>query len=122
MNLPQARIPLGWVLLRGERVPVEIDIEWMRALIDLQTASGGGSTGAASLTEILPILFGQPQSSPEAQEALRAVDELRHELASTRTELQSLRGLIDDQAAELAGLRGLADLRSRIETLEDRFP
>jgi hypothetical protein len=84
-------------------VPVEIDIEWMRAFLDLQTAGGGStgsSSGASSLVEILPLLFGSPQSSPEAQDALRAVEELRQELVS---------------------LRALFDLRSRVETIEDRL-
>ncbi len=43
LTLPQARIPLGWVNLPGQRLPVSIDIEWMRALIGMYQRIGGVS-------------------------------------------------------------------------------
>lgn len=39
--LPQARIPMGWAMVNGARVPVEIDMEWMRYLITLTERAGG---------------------------------------------------------------------------------
>lgn len=39
--LPQARIPLGYASVGGQRVPVEIDMEWMRALTVLVQRAGG---------------------------------------------------------------------------------
>lgn len=41
LTLPQARIPLGWVMVSGQRAPVSIDIEWMRALIGMWQRMGG---------------------------------------------------------------------------------
>lgn len=41
LALPQARIPMGWAMVNGARVPVEIDIEWMRYLMTLTERAGG---------------------------------------------------------------------------------
>lgn len=41
LGLPQARIPLGWAVVQGQRVPVEIDMEWMRVMVELVNRTGG---------------------------------------------------------------------------------
>lgn len=41
ITLPQGRIPLGWVMLQGQRMPVTIDTEWMQSLLALLDRSGG---------------------------------------------------------------------------------
>lgn len=41
LGLPQGRIPLGWVNVGGQRLPVDIDPEWLRALTILVNRSGG---------------------------------------------------------------------------------
>lgn len=43
-TLPQARIPLANVVVNGENYPVEISIEWMRALQGLLDRLGGTSS------------------------------------------------------------------------------
>lgn len=43
VTLPQGRSPLGYVNVAGTRVPVEIDMEWMRAFTDLIARTGGAS-------------------------------------------------------------------------------
>lgn len=123
LTLPQARIPLGWALLPDPRSPggqrrvaVEIDIEWMRAFLEL-VARTGGTTGSGGFEDYLPVLLDSIAPDPAAQEAIRAVDELRNELASARNEVQTLRALIDDQATELAAHRSTDDLRSQLEDL-----
>lgn len=118
-TLPQARIPLGYAVIAGVRTPVEIDIEWMRAFTDLVKATS--SDGGASLAELLPLFFATPPSDPVSQEAIRAVDELRNELASAKGDMRALRGQIDEQAAEIAALRPDASLRARVEQIEDRL-
>ncbi len=57
-------------------------------------------------------------SVPEATEALRAVDELRNELASSRSELQSLRTLIEDQISVQTEIRPINDMRNRMDEVE----
>src|SRR5690348_7824474 len=116
---PQARIPLGWAVIQGVRVPVEIDMEWMLALQALLTRSGGTS-GSTSFETYLPIFFDPPHTDNLAAEASRAIDELRNELASTRAELQSLRTQIDENTAELQRMPNY-DLRNRVEQIEDRL-
>lgn len=117
--LPQARIPLGWATVQGVKVPVEIDMEWMLALQGLLTRTGGTS-GSTSFETYLPIFFDPPHTDNAGAEAVRAVDELRNELASTRAELQSLRGQIEENTAELQN-RPVSDLRNRVEQIEDRL-
>ena len=41
LNLPQARIALGWATIQGQRIPVEIDPEWMRYMTVLTERAGG---------------------------------------------------------------------------------
>jgi hypothetical protein len=120
LSLPQARIPVGWATVGGQRIPVEIDMEWMRTLSGLLERSGGVS-GSTSFSQYINQFFDAPPADPALQEAVRAVDELRHALESARTDSQALRSLIEDQAQALAELRTVAELRSRIEQLEDRF-
>lgn len=41
ITLPQARIALGWATVEGKRIPVEINMEWMLALMRLVERTGG---------------------------------------------------------------------------------
>lgn len=120
LSLPQARIPLGWAMFQGQRVPVEIDIEWMRALSGLLDRTGGVS-GSTNFGEYINQFFDQPHGDPAAQEAIRGVDELRNALESARGEVQQLRGMLDDAVQELAALRSVQDLRARIDDLESQL-
>lgn len=59
LTLPQARIPLGWATVQGQRVPVEIDMEWMLYLTTL-TERAGGTVAPTNLYQSITYL---PQSS-----------------------------------------------------------
>jgi hypothetical protein len=117
LTLPQARIPLAWAVIDGVRTPVEIDMEWMRVFIELLDRTGGIS-GDTNFSEYLPQFFDAPHTDAAAAEATRAVSELRNELASSRSELQTIRSLIEEQAAALAEARSFSDWKSRIEEIE----
>lgn len=117
ISLPQARIPIGWAMVDGARIPVEIDMEWMLTLTRLFERSGGTS-GGTSFNEYITQFFDAPGADPALQEAVRAVDDLRHELASSRSDVQTLRGLIEEQAETLAQTRTGDNWRSRVEELE----
>lgn len=41
LTLPQGRIPIGSAMIQGQRIPVEVDIEWMRYFITLTERAGG---------------------------------------------------------------------------------
>jgi hypothetical protein len=63
-----------------------------------------------------------PATDPLAMQTAQAVDELRSELASVRTDCDQLRQQIAERDSELLGLRVMNDLRLRVEQLEDRTP
>jgi hypothetical protein len=110
LALPQARIPLGYAMVSGQRVPVEIDAQWMRAFLGLLDRTGGttGTGGTVSnVDEVMGLLLSLPQDLA-AQEAIRAVDELRNELASTRTDAQTLRSKVDELESQIASMRAYA--------------
>ena len=55
LTQPQARIPIGWATIAGQRVPVEVDPEWMRYLSTLNERAGGVS--GVSTTELTEEAF-----------------------------------------------------------------
>ena len=120
ISLPQARIPIGYATVDGARIPVDVDAEWMLMFTRLFDRSGG-TTGSTSFNEYITQFFDAPGTDPALQQAARDIDDLRQELASTRAELQSLRGAIEDQAVQLAQIRPIDDFRIRIEQIEGRL-
>lgn len=120
ITLPQGRIALGWVTLQGQRIPVEIEMEWMLSLSRLVERTGGTS-GDTNFDEYINQFFDVPPTDAGAREALRAVDELRNEQESTRADLRALRGLIEELAASAAAPLQIDQLRNRIASIEDRL-
>ena len=55
LNQPQARIPIGWAMVQGQRVPVEVDTEWARYFSTV-TVRAGGAIGV-STTELSAEAF-----------------------------------------------------------------
>jgi hypothetical protein len=119
VSFPQARIPLGWAMVDGSRVAVEIDQEWLRALTDLLIRTGGVS-GDTSFDQYIPMFFDTPHTDATAREAMTMIDELRNELASARSEQQQLRSMLEDLASQLQSNPN-TDFRNRIEQIEDRL-
>lgn len=142
ITLPQARIALGWAVVKGERIPVQIDMEWMLALAALVERTGG-VMGDTNFFEYLNQLFETPPLDLGARDALRAVDELRNEqprmldprvreqaaaidelrneLNSARGDMQALRQLADELSARIDAAQQNEQLRNRIETIEGRL-
>lgn len=120
ITLPQARIALGWVVVQGKRLPVEIDMEWMLAFARLVDRTGGTS-GDTNFSEYINQFFDAPPVDAGTREALRAVDELRNELASSRGDVQALRGLVEELTARIAEPPQTDQLRNRIESIEGRL-
>lgn len=60
-------------------------------------------------------------SVPDAVEALRGIDELRNEIAISKSEVQALRSVVDDLLSSVAVNPQIGAFRNRIESLEDRL-
>jgi hypothetical protein len=117
LTIPQGRIPVGYAMVQGQRVPVEIDQEWMLYLTTL-TERTGGVSGDTNFIEYINQFFDAPLADPALQEAGRAIDELRNELAASRSDAQTSRVLCEEVSAQLAGVRRLEDLRNRLDGIE----
>jgi hypothetical protein len=120
LTLPQARIPLGWAMVQGQRVAVEIDMEWMLVFLRLMERTGG-TTGDTNFIQYINQLFEAPLIDPGLQDAVRAIDELRNELSSARNETQTLRAMIEELSSSIAESHSTDLLRNRIESIEDRL-
>lgn len=120
VSIPQARIPIGYAMVQGVRVPVEVDMEWMLTFTRLLERTGGVS-GDTNFNNFINQFFDPPLIDTGLQDALRTIDELRNELASTRNDMAQLRGLVDDLTNAVAAVPSTEPFRSRIETLEGRL-
>jgi polyhydroxyalkanoate synthesis regulator phasin len=79
----------------------------------------GGVSNPATSDEALAEAMTRPTDA-SGQEALRAVDELRNELASAKGDLRAALARIEDLESQVASSPAY-DLRSRVEQIEDRL-
>lgn len=125
LTIPKTDIPIGRLTIDGVQYDVPQHPEFVRFFFDLARRVGGvtapTNTDLSVHIATLDSEAQMPRSDPGAQEALRAVDELRNEFASLRNDCDALRAQIADRDAELAGIRAIADLRPRVDQLEDRL-
>lgn len=122
---PKANIPVGTVVVDGVSYDVPQHPEFVRFFFDIFRRVG--STEALTnidlqtLIEHLDSEALMPKTDPVAQQAMQAIDELRNEVSSVRSDCDNLRSRLDEREAELAGLLAAPDLHGRLEQLEDRF-
>lgn len=128
------KLNLGLMLEMG------FDRATVKALEHIQDQVGI-SDSAPSIADVVKQFEEYALSNLEAQSALAAVEELRGELQATRGYLVSLQAAFDDLTAavavlasipnyqtqinelneSIAALRGVDQLRNRIESIEDRL-
>lgn len=124
LTIPKSTIPIGTFTFQGQTVSIPASSEYARFFFDLARRVGGVSAlSNGDLSDNIDALDADAQfsrSDPLAQDAMRAVDELRQTVSSLRNDCDMLRSQIADRDAELAGLRSIPDLRQRVEQLEDR--
>jgi hypothetical protein len=120
---PKVPIEIGHVTIDGTNYKVTQSGEFVRFFFDLFRRVGGfDALSNTELEKLASDAFNAGTADdPVAREALRGVDELRNELASTRAELQSLRTLLDAREAEFAALLLPSDLTARVQQIEDRL-
>jgi len=125
LTQPTARVPIGLATFNGQTVEVRQHPEFVRYFFDLFARVG--KTEALSNTELADFAqsildaLAAPQSSPEAQEAMRGVEELRQALASLRGDNDRLRAELDELRSQIEPAPALRPLERRITDLEDRI-
>lgn len=121
MSIPRIDVPIGRATAAGL---VYFDANFLRTFLQQLSDRVGGSKALSNVE--LEELAGQvadmiPRTNIDAAEAIAAVDELRNELASVRSDCDALRNQIADRDVELAALRIPPDLSGRVQQLEDRL-
>lgn len=114
LTQPQARIPIGWATVAGQRVAVEIDPEWMRYLSTL-TERSGGITGVSTteLTEMAfddagveeskAMLYAMADSAGQVPAIVsQQLEDVLTDLADTRAQVAELAKTIQDMKQGLA--------------------
>ena len=109
LTRPQGRIPIGYAMVGGQRVPVALDLEWDR-YFQILTERAGGVTGV-STTELVESSFedagiNEMQSQIFAMDAARLQEPIREQVAPvTIDNAAELRARIDRMETELQALR-----------------
>ncbi len=125
MNPQSARVPIAYITIKGIQIPAYIAPEWLRYLtVDLFARAGGYTELSNNDLAALSADFSSMIANDDltAVEALRAVDELRCELASARSENYALKQAIDELTARLDSLP-MSDpsLPRRMMEIEERL-
>ena len=71
VNLPDANTPIAWVEIDGEKIPANIDFEWMRGFTQLLDRTGG--TTSNTIPELNIAAF-EDAGIPEQQAELFSVE------------------------------------------------
>lgn len=122
---PINSIPVGVFEMNGRRIEVKQHPEFVRFFFDLFARVGGTSAlNNVELEELAQALIDAgavPDSSPEAQEALRGIEELRQEVASLRGQNDLLRAELAELRDQIPPTPNLRPLEFRVSQIEDRL-
>jgi hypothetical protein len=116
---PRTGVPIGVATVSGKPLEIELHPEYLRFFTSLVQRIGG--VASMSNAELAQLVSEPIKQDARTDDAIRAIDELRNELASLRASCDQLRGLLDEQASAIMGLRPTDDLRARVETIEGRL-
>ena len=100
-----------------------ISIAWFMYIATIAQAVGGDSVvpgGGIAPIDISKQFEEYAMPGLEGVEALRAVDELRNTM-TTGNDANGIRTALDELTNAIAEIRLVTDLRSRVESLEDRL-
>lgn len=92
ITLPQGRIPLGWAMVQGQRIPVTIDAEWMQSLLALLDRSGG--VAGHDISAIIDLLAAVVISVND--------DKIDLSFSSHAAEISELRKSVEDLKRQIA--------------------
>lgn len=125
ITAPKVPVPIGRVTVNGVTLDVIQHPEFVRFIFDLVRRVGGTealtNTELEALAQALIDAGAVPSSSPEAQEALRGVEELRQALASLRGDNDRLRRDVEELRAQVECMPSLQPLERSVSEILDRL-
>lgn len=120
LTSPQARIPLGWAMVNGQKVPVLIDMEWARYLSVLNERAGGVTGPSTTDASVSSFEDAGVEETKSAVYDLWTVLGMTAEINELRARVDELTKLQNDQASgELSSIRAAVDnLYTEIQALQ----
>ena len=116
---PRGGIPIASVTVSGQRYDCVTNAEFVRFFETLLRRIGG--TVGMDFAELLQLALEPISRDTGAQEALRAVDELRNELESVRATSAGLMARLDELLSQIEAQPNIQPLANRITQIEDRL-
>ena len=116
---PRSSIPIASVTIAGQRYECATNPEFVR-FFEMLIRRIGGTVGM-NTDELLQLALEPISRDPSAQEALRAVDELRNELESVRATSTGLLARLDELLSQIEAQPNIQPLANRISQIEDRL-
>ena len=116
---PRGGIPIASVTVSGQRYDCVTNAEFVRFFEMLLRRIGG--TVGMDTDELLQLAIEPVSRDTSAQEALRAVDELRNELESVRATSAGLMARLDELLSQIEAQPNIQPLANRITQIEDRL-
>ncbi len=116
---PRGGIPIGQVRIGAQAYQVELNPEFNRFFETLVRRVGG--TVGMDLAELLQLATEPVPQSTVGQEAMRAAEELRHEVESLRSSNTALLQMLDELRNQITEQPSIQPLAARVQQIEDRL-
>lgn len=116
---PRGGIPIGQVRIAGASYQVDLNPEFNRFFETLVRRIGGAV--GMDVTELLQLAVEPVPQSTAGQEAMRAAEEIRHEVESLRTSNQALVQQVEELRHQITEQPSIQPLTARVQQIEDRL-
>jgi methyl coenzyme M reductase subunit C-like uncharacterized protein (methanogenesis marker protein 7) len=116
---PRGSIPIGLVRVGGAEYQVSLNPEFNR-FFETLVRRVGGSVGM-DVSELLQIALEPVSQGTAGQEAMRATEELRHEVEALRSSNQSLSQQLEELRNQITEQPSIQPIAAMVQEIKDRL-
>lgn len=116
---PRGSIPIGLVRIGAQAYPVDLNPEFNRFFETLVRRIGGAV--GMDVNELLQLALEPVSQGTAGQEAMRATEELRHEVEALRSSNQSLAQQVEEIRNQITEQPSIQPLAAMVQEIKDRL-